>query len=102
MASTSAGAPALKYGYVNTLTPSPGEAKGLITFSYQILDYNYHYNIIDKWILYNIYILNININLNIKVINFKNRRKNKRIWISKFEYSDKVFLSFSYISFNIN
>ena len=24
-----AGAPALKYGYVNTLTPSPGEVKGL-------------------------------------------------------------------------
>ena len=29
-ASPRAGAPALKYGYVNTLIPSPGEAKGLI------------------------------------------------------------------------
>ena len=31
LASPSAGAPALKYGDVNTVTPSPGEAKGLIT-----------------------------------------------------------------------
>ena len=31
LASPSAGAPALKYGYVNTETSSPGEAKGLIT-----------------------------------------------------------------------
>ena len=30
MASPSAGAPALKYGYVNTVTTSPGEVKGLI------------------------------------------------------------------------
>ena len=30
MASPSAGAPALKYGDVNTVTPSPGEVKGLI------------------------------------------------------------------------
>ena len=30
LASPSAGAPALKYGYVNTLTPSPGEVKGLM------------------------------------------------------------------------
>ena len=30
MTSPSAGAPALKYGYVNTETASPGEAKGLI------------------------------------------------------------------------
>ena len=30
MASPSAGAPTLKYGYVNTETPSPGEVKGLI------------------------------------------------------------------------
>ena len=29
LASPCAGAPALKYGYVNTVTPSPGEAKGL-------------------------------------------------------------------------
>ena len=29
-ASPSAGAPALKYGDVNTVTPSPGEVKGLI------------------------------------------------------------------------
>ena len=29
-ASPCAGAPALKYGYVNTVTPSPGEVKGLI------------------------------------------------------------------------
>ena len=28
LASPSAGAPALKYGYVNTETSSPGEAKG--------------------------------------------------------------------------
>ena len=30
LASPSAGASALKYGDVNTVTPSPGEAKGLI------------------------------------------------------------------------
>ena len=30
LASSSAGAPALKYGDVNTVTPSPGEVKGLI------------------------------------------------------------------------
>ena len=29
MTSPSVGAPALKYGYVNTETPSPGEVKGL-------------------------------------------------------------------------
>ena len=32
LASPSAGAPALKYGDVNTVTPSPGEVKGLILF----------------------------------------------------------------------
>ena len=36
-ASPSAGAPALKYGYVNTETPSPGEVKGLINI-YNILN----------------------------------------------------------------
>ena len=30
MASSSAGAPALKYGDVNTVTPSPGDVKALI------------------------------------------------------------------------
>ena len=30
LASPSAGAPALNYGDVNTVTPSPGEVKGLI------------------------------------------------------------------------
>ena len=30
LASPSAGAPALKYGDVNTVTPSPGEVKGLV------------------------------------------------------------------------
>ena len=30
LASPDAGAPALKYGDVNTLTPSPGEVKGLM------------------------------------------------------------------------
>ena len=30
LASPSAGAPALKYGDVNTVTPSPGDVKGLI------------------------------------------------------------------------
>ena len=29
LASSCAGAPALKYGDVNTVTPSPGEVKGL-------------------------------------------------------------------------
>ena len=29
LASTSAGAPVLKYGDINTVTPSPGEVKGL-------------------------------------------------------------------------
>ena len=32
MASPSAGAPALKYGDINTETASPGEAKGLIIY----------------------------------------------------------------------
>ena len=32
LASPSEGAPALKYGDVNTLTPSPGEVKGLISY----------------------------------------------------------------------
>ena len=30
LTSPGAGAPGLKYGYVNTVTPSPGEVKGLI------------------------------------------------------------------------
>ena len=34
LASPSAGDPALKYGDVNTVTPSPGEVKGLIVNSY--------------------------------------------------------------------
>ena len=35
LASPSAGAPALKYGDVNTMTPSPDEVKGLmIKFKY--------------------------------------------------------------------
>ena len=34
MASPSAGATAFKYGDVNTVTPSPGEVKGLIIKSY--------------------------------------------------------------------
>ena len=33
LASPSAGAPALKYGDVNTVTPSPGEVKGLININ---------------------------------------------------------------------
>ena len=33
LASPSAGAPALKYGDVNTETTSPGEVKGLIDFA---------------------------------------------------------------------
>ena len=33
LASPSAGAPALKYGDVNTVIPSPGEVKGLIEFN---------------------------------------------------------------------
>jgi hypothetical protein len=36
LASPSAGAPALKYGDVNTVTPSPGEVKGLIIFLIKI------------------------------------------------------------------
>ena len=32
LASPSAGAPTLKYGDVNAVTPSPGEVKGLIIF----------------------------------------------------------------------
>ena len=34
LASPSAGAPALKYGDVNTVTTSPGEVKGLIISSF--------------------------------------------------------------------
>ena len=36
MASPSAGAPALKYGDVNIVTPSPGEVKGLIASNFRI------------------------------------------------------------------
>ena len=32
LTSPSAGAPALKYGDVNTVAPSPGEVKGLINY----------------------------------------------------------------------
>ena len=32
LASSCVGAPALKYGYVNTVTTSPGEVKGLIFY----------------------------------------------------------------------
>ena len=32
LASPSAGAPALKYGDINTMTPSSGEVKGLILY----------------------------------------------------------------------
>ena len=39
MASPSAGAPALNYGDVNTVTPSPGEAKGLMKFIYQLRNF---------------------------------------------------------------
>ena len=42
LASPSAGAPALKYGDVNTVTPSPGEVKGLITHLYMVLIYHYY------------------------------------------------------------
>ena len=40
LASPCAGAPALKYGYVNTVTSSPGEVKGLMvhTKQFQILE----------------------------------------------------------------
>ena len=38
MASPSAGATALKYGDVNTVTPSPGEVKGLIKIKMIILN----------------------------------------------------------------
>ena len=40
MASPSAGAPALKYRDVNTVTPSPGEVKGLINFYYDFIIFN--------------------------------------------------------------
>ena len=43
MASSSAGAPALKYGDVNTVTPSPGEAKALID-----IIINIKYNLLNK------------------------------------------------------
>ena len=36
LASTSSGALALKYGYINTVTPSPIEVKGLMKFNYLI------------------------------------------------------------------
>ena len=35
LASPSAGAPALKYGDVNTVTPFPGEVKGLMLINYR-------------------------------------------------------------------
>ena len=37
MASSSAGAPALKYGDVNTVTPSTGEVKGLKKLIYYLI-----------------------------------------------------------------
>jgi len=37
LASPSAGASALKYGDVNTVTPSPGEIKGLILYLKNII-----------------------------------------------------------------
>ena len=37
MASPCAGAPALKYGYVNTVTPSPDEAKGISNYKISII-----------------------------------------------------------------
>ena len=43
MASSSAGAPALKYGDVNTVTPSPGEVKALID-----IIINIKYNLLNK------------------------------------------------------
>ena len=39
LASPSAGAPALKYGDVNTVTPSPGEVKGLTIIYLKIILY---------------------------------------------------------------
>ena len=36
LASPSAGAPALKYGNINTVTPSPGEVKGLIFIFFEL------------------------------------------------------------------
>ena len=41
LASPNAGAPALKYGDVKTVTPSPGEVKGLNKFKYKVLLNNY-------------------------------------------------------------
>ena len=38
LASPSAGAPALKYGDVNTETTSPGEVKGLMNKFFEILN----------------------------------------------------------------
>ena len=41
LASPSVGAPALKYGYVNIVTPSPGEVKGLIFYLFKyFIKYN--------------------------------------------------------------
>ena len=37
LASPCAGAPALKYGYANTVTPSPGEVKGLMKYQSYLL-----------------------------------------------------------------
>ena len=39
LASPSAGAPALKYGDVNTVNPSPGEVKGLMEKFQKILEF---------------------------------------------------------------
>ena len=51
LASPCAGAPALKYGYVNTVITSPGEVKGLISINYIIIILNYglnYYNFLYK------------------------------------------------------
>ena len=63
MASPCAGAPALKYGYVNTTTPSPGEVKGLITFSFFYMNHS---------LVNFLYIINIYYNDSMyKINNFK-------------------------------
>ena len=52
MASPSAGALALKYGDVNTVTPSPGEAKGLNNLVWFTLSYAVFKSINSKYLVY--------------------------------------------------
>ena len=61
MASPDAGAPALKCGDVNTVTPSPGEVKGLIISDSKLLENKGTRISCSKLVLYNLLLKEKNI-----------------------------------------